>query len=809
MKRRLLIVLTIFVTLMSIYSAYAQEASDDTILGMDISTFLVMTPIIMIILGLLFFLGVYLKDHYKRAVYSIKSKFTRKKKFKEITKKATDYQKELQALQKRIPVLEPEAAIQHLSSLIKRFFAEKINLNYEFTHNELGDELEKVNPNWASLPKRVEYTRYSGEPLSKKEVNDLIKEFLNILKYERRRKITPHIVEKLKKRSLILEIGILKNLKHYLEKTRTPGEEKVTSKDVARYFAKRQKQRIQSVSDFFKKLKTDAVNEIKLQIGAVKRVFSFFSGKVTERRIDNMLDLLEDIKKQVIKGNVEQARIKYKQAYQLYYRLPIEEQAHIITELQELQQRILDCKPRIEVIETPVSKIKRFLQEKLKIKNFLQKKLSSQMITKIDNMIREIQKQVEMNDLEKAKRDYKQAYQIYYQLPIDEQERELYQLKKIKDRMTEIEKEKERLEIEELSKELVNLKSNEEIYIIFDKGDISKKLGHLTNYIEKVSEQDTYGMKAGKDNLKEKLKDLVQTANNIEKEDKKGLTIKEKKFLDKVKNIGMFFTRKESEVEKTFQETQKQVFERIHKLTQKAKIPPKPEKPPEYTSTATKVEPLPYKPPLQIPLPGMAREVKSPADVERVLLYLNKKKEQGLYDLKPAGKEFLDKIAAFINSIKINESKGVKLKPHEKEFLDSAIAFLKKDTERCVHPVEEEKRMLRFLEHMKEKEMVHIDEKELQKEKEKFVKPVEKFPKFKVDARKLKKLHEAEERVMRTLQGIPEPLHHKRPRKIHEEPVKKYGWEVMAEEMRKKKTRAMNELLKEEEDIQSKLRALE
>lgn len=796
MKRRFLVVLSIFISLINLYAVYAQE-TEEKILGMSISALLVMIPVGMIVLGLLFFLGLYFKDHYKKIVNSIKNVFTRKRKFKEITKKATDYSKELQALQKRLPVLEPEEAIQHLSSLVKRFFAEKINLDYEFTHKELAGELEKVNPNWASLPKRIDYVKYSGEPLTKKDVNDLIKEFWNILKYERRRKISATVVEKLKKRRLILEIGVLKNLSRYLGRIKPEGE-KLTSREVMSYFLKRQKQRFQVLSDFLRKLKTDAVNEIKTQLESISRLTGFFSGKITEKRIGNMLDLLEDIRKQIIKGRMDQAKIKYKQAYQLYYKLPVEEQAHIITELQELQQKIRESKPKFETKESPIEKIKKFFQQKLTV----------QTINKVDNLIREIQKQIDVNDLQKAKDIYKQAYQLYYRLPIDEQERILFQLRKMKDRMIEIEKNKERLELEELSKELVNLKSEEEVYIIFDKGNISKKLGSLTNYIQKVGEQEIHGLESGKEHIKEKLKDLVETAEKVEQEDKKNLTTKEKKYLIKIKSIGRFFSRKEADLEKTFEHTQKQVFDKIHDITQQVKAPPKPEEPPAYAKKPVKAELVPPKPPVPILIPGLTKEIGTPADVERLLLYLGNKKEQGLYDLKPTGKEFLDKIGSMVRSIKQSKQTGITLKDHEKEFLDSMKLFLKKDKEMYMPSIEEEKRMLKFLEHMKEKEMVHLDEQKLQKEKEKFVKPVMKLPKTKIDVRKLRKLHEAEERVMGAIQKIPQTTYPQPVRKIHERPIKRHEWEAIAEEVKKRKTKAMMDLLKEEQDIQAKLKEL-
>ncbi|MDP2907414.1 MAG: hypothetical protein Q8O03_05735 [Nanoarchaeota archaeon] len=798
MKRRLLVVLTIFVSLISIYSVYAQEAAEeDKVLGMSVSSLLVTIPIGMIVLGLLFFVGLYLKDHYRNIAYFLKGKF-RRRKLREVTKKVADYPQDLQDLQKRLPVLEPEDALQRLSSLVKKFFSEKINMDYEFTHRELEKELEKINPNWASLPKRIDYVKYSGESLSKKDVEDLIKEFWNIVKYEKRKRISLTITEKLKKRSLILEIGVLKNLKHYLAKIKPSEEEKLTSKDVVKYFAKRQKQRIQSTSDFLKKIKTDFVNSVKAQLESVNKIVEFFSNKLTEKRIDNMLDLLEGIRKQISKGRIDQARIKYKQAYQLYYKIPVEEQAHIITELQNLQQKIHEYKPQLKIKETPIDKIKEF------IKKYVQTKISQQTTNKANNLIKEAQKQINQNKIEQARNTHQQAYQLYYQLPIEEQSNMLFQLKKIKDQIRDVEKNKEMIEVEELAKELKHLKSEEDVYIIFDKGGISKKLGYLSNYIRKVSEQEIHGLKAGKDHLKEKLKDLAKTAEKIEKEEAKDLTHKEKKFLNRIKDIGTFFNKQEAALEKTFQHTQKQVFDQIHNITQKIKTKP-PEKEPIKVKKPVKAEPAPSKPPMPSPI----HAVKELAYAEKTLTYLKNKEEQGMYKIKPSGKEFLNKIESVTKSIKESEQKGItELKPHEKGFLESITSFLRKDKEKHVPPIEEEKRMLGFLEHMKEKEMIHLDEQKLQKEKERLAKPIIELPKVRMDIERLKKLQADEEKIMKELQKIPKTqpmlIHH-----VREKPLRKYEWEVTADDIRRKKTRVMNDLLKEEEDIQSKLRNLE
>ncbi len=788
MKRRFLLVLTIFAILNTLYSVHAQKEAEERILGMSISTLMVTIPLAMMVLGLLFFVGLYVKDHYKSIISTFKNKLKRRK-VREVGKKVTDYPKELQDMQKRLPILEPEEALQNLSNLAKKFFAEKINIEHEFTSRGLEKELEKVNPSWASFPQRLSQLRYSSEPLSKKEVTELMKEFWNIIKYEKRKKVSLTVVEKLKKRRLILEIGLLKNLRHYLERAKPEKEEKLTSKDVTKYFVKRQGQRVRTLTDLLRKLKTDAVNKVKSQLETVNKIVGFVSHKLAERKIDNMLGLLESIQNNLKQGKILQAKIAYKQAYQLYYRLPIEEQVHIVTGLQNLQQKLRDyIPPQIKIKKTVIEQIKD------RIKGFIQQKQTAQTTNKTNSLIKESQKQISQGKIGQAKNTYKQAYQLYYKLPIEEQILALYQLRKIKDEITELEKEKERQEIEELSKELNKLKSEEDIYVILDKGDIYKKLSHLANYIQKVGEQEIHGIKAGKDHLKEKLKDLVKTTEKVEHEKGKKLTCREKGILTKVKEFGTFFAKKEETVEKAFKQTQKHVFDQIHGLTKQVKTKPKI---------------LPELKPQKPPMPPIKKITsKELLKIEKILLFLKNKKEQGLYKIKPAGKEFLERIEAIANSIKEGEQKGAtELQGHEKEFLNSITIFMEKDKEKILSPIEHERRMLEFLEHMREKKMIQLDEQKLQKEKERLTKPLE-LPQVKLGIGRLKKLKEEEEKVMKAIQKPPRIL--PPPVRVHErEPLKRYEWEITAEEIRKKKTKASLDLSKEEKDIQAKLRELE
>ncbi|MBL7100897.1 MAG: hypothetical protein ISS23_03005 [Nanoarchaeota archaeon] len=372
-------------------------------------------------------------------------------------------------------------------------------------------------------------------------------------------------------------------------------------KKILKHFSKRQKQNLHRPRNIFNKIKTDSISEIKTQVKIVGKIKNYFLNKITRRKVDGVLYLIAEAQKQITKGKINQAKKTHRQAYKLYYKIPIKEQPHIITELQKIQERITDSEKGID----------------------------------------------------KSK-------------------------------------------IEELAKELDKLKSETEVYVIFDKSNLSKKLDFLKKYAQKVGKQDIYGLKTGMIHLKDKLKDLIELVDKTKKETGR-LPHKEKKFLTKIKKT-------------------------------------------------------------------------------------------------------------LVNMIKGNEQKGIKgLKNYDKEFFSNLTEFTKKK-EKIPHPIKEGKGMPEFLKPMKEEGMTYGKEPRLQKEKSE-IKPIIEAPKIKMDVEQLKKLEQEEEKVTNKLQK--KSIKYHRPiQRIQKKRLEKYNWEITADEIKRRRTKEMNNLLKEEEEILSKLNKL-
>ncbi|MDP2908521.1 MAG: hypothetical protein Q8N77_01815, partial [Nanoarchaeota archaeon] len=62
--------------------------------------------------------------------------------------------------------------------------------------------------------------------------------------------------------------------------------------------------------------------------------------KIAGQKINKANELIQEAQKQITQGKLEQAKNTYKQAYGSYYQLPIEEQAHILFQIREIEDQV-------------------------------------------------------------------------------------------------------------------------------------------------------------------------------------------------------------------------------------------------------------------------------------------------------------------------------------------------------------------------------------------------------------------------------------------------------------------------------------
>jgi len=159
-------VVLLFMLVFAINSAFAQDA--DTIT--KITTTL---PLILLGVGVLFFIGLYLKDNFDKIVKLFSIKRHKTTGFQREAAKI-DFGKELDKIKKDIATNGVAHSLRDLSALANKFFSEQLHLNYNFTSQELTNELQGKKPAWVAFSKEISYLKYTGRRLNNPDIERLI-----------------------------------------------------------------------------------------------------------------------------------------------------------------------------------------------------------------------------------------------------------------------------------------------------------------------------------------------------------------------------------------------------------------------------------------------------------------------------------------------------------------------------------------------------------------------------------------------------------------------------------------------------------
>lgn len=452
------ILLAIFLIL--IPSISAQEFLE----GLSDRTLLIISPLILIGAGLIFFTVIYIKDNYEKIKGLTKAiKIKAEKKVEEKTE--INHLKEIRSFEKRLPNLDPELALKELSGHARSFFADKLNLEQQFTFEELKGKVEDKK-RWSDFIKKISDLKYSGKSPEKNELASLTNELKGIVK----------------------EVSV---------KERVPVKK--------------------------------------------KPAISF--------------DFLKSIKKPSIKISAPKIKVP---------RPKISE--NILNSITFIENHL---RKRIEWIETKSRTA------------HLNKLLSYATKTR---------------DLEKAKEKYRNYLITYYKLPIKEQEKFSNYLLKLNNKIKELALESERRDMEKISKELNNI--DKKSYIVEKKIPISRRLKQITDYAKEVEKSSVHSFLAGKKHLTDKINSFVKEIEELEKSC-------------------------------------------LHKPSEKEKL------------VLTSIKRLQRKPVLEHPITGfdipvMKEKSKFIEHVKEAYSYLKDKEELGLYRLKPKGKYFLNILEKFM-----------------------------------------------------------------------------------------------------------------------------------------------------------------
>jgi len=162
-----------------------------TVLAIDLNEIPIMLiiPIVLILLVIIIFAIIYIRDKF--AIKSLalptfnnigkkEDKTTKPK--TEIRKPKVDYQKKITQLEKQINYLDPYTFNKELINIIRLFFSEYLNISYQFTFEELEDEIKKKGKGITFAAQNLSKIMYGPSELSLDINKKIINEFKDVIK---------------------------------------------------------------------------------------------------------------------------------------------------------------------------------------------------------------------------------------------------------------------------------------------------------------------------------------------------------------------------------------------------------------------------------------------------------------------------------------------------------------------------------------------------------------------------------------------------------------------------------------------------
>lgn len=160
--------------LLVIFLAFSNRVSAVALFGQDYSLTLIV-PVLMILFALLFFLGIYLKDNWKRFKLPVHRKHR-----KHEVKVETDFSSEFSNLKKSLKKQSDGQALDSIEDLTKKFLGEKLKIIGEFSFEELPKE--RLSLSTRSFIEKISELKYSGEAVTRQKIANLLFQLSGLLR---------------------------------------------------------------------------------------------------------------------------------------------------------------------------------------------------------------------------------------------------------------------------------------------------------------------------------------------------------------------------------------------------------------------------------------------------------------------------------------------------------------------------------------------------------------------------------------------------------------------------------------------------
>jgi len=317
------------------------------IFGGDYSLTIVI-PFILIVAIMLFFLTTFIKDNIGKLRLKI-----RKKKKKEEKKEPINFSKEYLNLKKHISSLNTADSLDSMTEVIKKYIAEKLNIQTEFSFEELPRN--KIDWPVIEFTKRLSDLKYSGREVTKAEISHLMLYLSKIMKVktfhdvkENSGGIIPRLIKfpkiEFKFPKLMHKIHHEKHIEEKPEKRIKPidfGLPKKIKLDFTWLFKKKD-EKLKEI----KHEKIEAPKNIKLKTPEPehKKIRHHHKPSIFERirlryQSGKILKLIKKADKKS-QNNPLLSRKLYNEALITYYKLPVEKEENIAIKLDKYYQSV-------------------------------------------------------------------------------------------------------------------------------------------------------------------------------------------------------------------------------------------------------------------------------------------------------------------------------------------------------------------------------------------------------------------------------------------------------------------------------------
>ncbi|MDP6641879.1 MAG: hypothetical protein QGF74_00660 [Candidatus Nanoarchaeia archaeon] len=631
-----------WIFLFIILSSVLVSAQEISILGQNYSI-IVLLPLVLILMGILFFLFIYIRDNLPniKGIFPKKKIGIKKKKKEEIF---IDYRKEFDSFKSRTKKLDVNEKFNQFSGLSKDFFSYTFDINRQFTHEELENHIKKGKEVIIPFSQEIEDIKYNKEEISKKDLNKLINNFeLIVKKYSKRKKLEYGFFDKII--DIINVTRIFRAIRRDMfTRART---EYVTNKrrifERLRILKPKTKITIPKLKVNKKRIE---IKEKEIEIKESPTIFEIISSKAQERKLSSLIKSCDKF----INSNPEKSREIYSKLMILYYKMPIEYEEKFAHELSDLNHKIENS--------TQIKEERELNQLTKRMVDIVTSKEKSVVIhdkipffkNKVDDLIQEL-KLLELKGIKELRGTKK-----YF---TDEFIGFLYRIKNLEKREIKLFKKRKEESVDRVGSKIIsgrdrliqimnNVKNLEKREIkLFKKRkvNIMDELNNLINNLKKAEKKNIKVIRDHENDFIDGAKEVLHKIKGLEHKEYLFLRKKEKRLSeaikDLLKNIKLEEKRRIVEVESK----EREILDSIHKMMKpKIKVEPKikPPKPLEILE----VKPIEPKPKIKMPkiLPPEIREydVESFERVEPKITRMPKKESKIKVDFPKLTKDFKD-----------------------------------------------------------------------------------------------------------------------------------------------------------------------